>query len=148
MKKCVYCGKEYPDGLNVCPVDGDRLEVPVAKSPPPEPIFPIEIYAGTVPLLEKKYPPILTLSDWGIYYQPGWPPGPMVSVKWNEIAKVTRQQGRKAFLRYYSIIRLDFRSFRPPVIIDFYTPMLAAEPQKIFDLILFGIAKFGRVTAR
>ena len=37
MKKCPYCGKEYPDDLVVCPVDQSALFV--AEIPPP-PVYP------------------------------------------------------------------------------------------------------------
>jgi hypothetical protein len=37
MKKCAYCGHEYPDENLVCPVDGERLQAVV----PPPPVQPV-----------------------------------------------------------------------------------------------------------
>jgi len=43
MKKCSYCGKEYPDDASVCEIDGYPLQAVVAAGPPPmsegQPIF-------------------------------------------------------------------------------------------------------------
>jgi hypothetical protein len=39
MKKCSYCGAEYPDDAVMCPVDHTPLERP-AEPPPPEPKKP------------------------------------------------------------------------------------------------------------
>lgn len=35
MKKCPWCGAEYPDEVSSCPVDGNRLEAPAAPPQPP-----------------------------------------------------------------------------------------------------------------
>jgi hypothetical protein len=35
MKKCVYCGKEYPDEASVCAIDLNPLEPVIASSPSP-----------------------------------------------------------------------------------------------------------------
>ncbi len=35
MKKCAYCGKEYPDQMTTCPQDGNPLPVPPAAGPSP-----------------------------------------------------------------------------------------------------------------
>jgi hypothetical protein len=31
MKKCSYCGKEYPDDTAVCPLDGESLSLPAER---------------------------------------------------------------------------------------------------------------------
>jgi hypothetical protein len=38
MKKCSYCGAEYPDDAVMCAIDNTPFERPSEPSPPPEPI--------------------------------------------------------------------------------------------------------------
>ena len=38
MKKCTYCGKEYPDEATVCAIDHEPL---VAKTPPAPEVLPV-----------------------------------------------------------------------------------------------------------
>ena len=38
MKKCAYCGQEYPDQMTTCPQDGNPLPVPPPAAPPPLPV--------------------------------------------------------------------------------------------------------------
>ena len=40
MKKCSYCGAEYPDDAVACAIDQTPFEVPSAPSPPPPPPEP------------------------------------------------------------------------------------------------------------
>jgi hypothetical protein len=44
MKKCPYCGKEYPDDTMVCPTDRQPLASDAAPSPPAK-RFPIDMRA-------------------------------------------------------------------------------------------------------
>jgi hypothetical protein len=37
MKHCTYCGKEYPDDVEVCQTDGEALQAVGAPSPAPQP---------------------------------------------------------------------------------------------------------------
>ncbi|HZV35434.1 MAG TPA: DUF4190 domain-containing protein [Verrucomicrobiae bacterium] len=46
MRKCTYCGKEYPDDVAVCPYDGQSLE---AKPPPLPPSVKIQAQAASGP---------------------------------------------------------------------------------------------------
>ena len=34
MKKCTYCGKEYPDDADACPIDGNSLASGIQSSEP------------------------------------------------------------------------------------------------------------------
>jgi hypothetical protein len=36
MNKCPYCGKEYPDDVSTCELDGYTLQPPVTAPPPAE----------------------------------------------------------------------------------------------------------------
>ena len=36
MKKCSYCGAEYPDDAVICPIDHTPFEPPAAEPPPPK----------------------------------------------------------------------------------------------------------------
>ena len=38
MKKCTYCGQEYPDQMTTCPQDGNPLPVAPSAGPPPLPV--------------------------------------------------------------------------------------------------------------
>ena len=49
MKKCTYCGKEYPDEATVCPLDQEPL---VAKIPPAPEVPPVGSATTTTAKLE------------------------------------------------------------------------------------------------
>jgi hypothetical protein len=42
MKKCTYCGKEYPDDATVCPTDGAPVTA-TGMIPPPAPPLPNDL---------------------------------------------------------------------------------------------------------
>ena len=62
MKRCSYCGAEYPDELNECPIDHESLQSPMAPTPqtnehiPDKPDAPPEPVTGT----EKDWVTILS----------------------------------------------------------------------------------------
>jgi hypothetical protein len=37
MRQCNYCGKEYPDDVNTCPIDSQPLQRVGARFPEPQP---------------------------------------------------------------------------------------------------------------
>lgn len=53
MNKCTYCGKEYPSGVTVCPLDGQPVVDPTAPPPPSPP---------------KQLPSILRRNRLGIFF--------------------------------------------------------------------------------
>ena len=60
MKKCSYCGKEYPDELSFCPLDQDPLHQPPgtpAESTRPQEACPLcGSQAGFTPVVEFRKP--------------------------------------------------------------------------------------------
>ena len=66
MKKCTYCGKEYPDNTAVCAIDAEPLEAVKPPSPLPSPFAgqhntaPIaQQESDTQPALKRSYAEIV-----------------------------------------------------------------------------------------
>ena len=64
MKKCSYCGAEYPDDAVKCAIDDTPFEVPAEPPPPPEPP-PSERYQFQTLSEEDRQKDFVTLVNCG-----------------------------------------------------------------------------------
>ncbi len=62
MRNCKYCGKEYPDEVTVCELDGSPLVDPNVATPSPV-TKPEQSSAGTPPLLQPSHSPLSSKTE-------------------------------------------------------------------------------------
>ena len=65
MKHCTYCGKEYPDNLEVCPIDGESLRG-TGETPTPTHLADADAQSNVISTAEQHFWERMTFRDFGI----------------------------------------------------------------------------------
>ena len=63
MKHCTYCGKEYPDNLEVCPIDGEQLR---GTGETPTQLVDADAQSNVISTAEQHFWERMTFRDFGI----------------------------------------------------------------------------------
>ena len=65
MKHCAYCGKEYPDNLEVCPIDGEALR-DTGKTPAPTHLTDADAQSIVISKAEQHFWERMTFREFAI----------------------------------------------------------------------------------